>query len=82
MIKVKYFNLSVAGTAERFILMMAGTIIFGFLSQFILGTIWGFALAVSFILGISFKIGDEKVIEKKEGKILPMDMERTLEKTA
>lgn len=66
--KVKYVDLSVEGIVERFYLMMIGAIILGFLNHFILATIWGFALTVSCILGIGFKVVNETIIEKEEGK--------------
>lgn len=52
--KMKLFKLNVAETAVRFYIMIAGVIVLGFLDQFVLAAIFGFALALSFILGISF----------------------------
>ena len=73
---IKMMDLTVKGVVWRFYLMMAGTIILGFLGQFFIAAIWGFAISVSFILGVSFKTKQETEMEEKEekmdSKIIPL----------
>lgn len=75
---IKMMNLSVKGVVWRFYLMMAGTIILGFLGQFFIAAVWAFILSVSFILGVSYK-KEEAEIEKQEGKIIPLENQKDLQ---
>lgn len=75
---IKMMNLSVKGVVWRFYLMMAGTIILGFLGQFFIASVWAFILSVSFILGVSYK-KEEAEIEKQEGKIIPLENQKDLQ---
>lgn len=63
---IKVLELSVAGTALRFYTMMAVVIILGFLGQFTLAAILGYALAISFILGVSFTKTTKKTATKRK----------------
>jgi len=76
-------NLSMEGIAWRFYLMMAGVVILVLFNQYLLATIWGFALAVSFILGISFKSRRPATIAKeekiKEEKIIQLEQTKSLQ---
>ncbi len=72
MLKFKMFDLSIGGATERFYLMMAGTVILGFLGQFTLAAFWGFTLAISFILGVSIKTEKRIAVEKPAQKIVKM----------
>ena len=78
MLQFKAFELSIAGTVWRFYLMMAVTIILGFLNQWILATILAFTIAVSFIVGISVNlVNPEKLaIGEKTGKLSSLDKTR------
>lgn len=80
MLKFKMFDLSIGGATERFYLMMAGTVILGFLGQFTVATFWGFILAVSFILGVSIKPEKRMAVEKPAQKIVEMPESKKLKK--
>jgi len=79
---IAVFNLNLAGMAFRFYLMMAAVIIFGFLGQFTIAAILGYALAISFILGVSFRKTTKKAVAKGESQLRKRVHERTIKKAA
>ena len=80
MLKFKTFNLSILGVAERFYLMMAGVIILGFMGQFLFAAIWGFAFAVSFIVGFTIKWRKARVAKKNALNIVSKNEQKELSK--
>ena len=80
--KMRLFDLSIAGVVERFYLMMAIVVLFGFLGKFTLATIFGFAIATSFILGVSHRKATKKAIVKEKSKLSPVEGEERLRKAA
>lgn len=82
MLTYKFFDLSIAGTLERFYLMMVGAIVLGFMNQFVLAALWSFPIAISFILGMSIKTEKAEKAQTTEGKIVPMDGRKVPRKTA
>lgn len=80
--KVRLFDLNGPETVLRFYLMMAVIVIFGSLNQFNIAAILGFALAISFILGVSFRKTTRKAVARKEPRISPKEKEETFIKAA
>lgn len=78
--KIQLFDLTVAGLVKRFYLMMAVVIISGVFGQFIVAAVLGYAVAISFILGISFHSDVPKAMIKEEGR--PVPLERNIERAA
>jgi hypothetical protein len=81
---IKMMNLSVEDVVWRFYLMMAGTIILGFLGQFFIAAIWAFTLSVSFILGVSYENEraqnfEEEENEEENEKNIPKKRKRELQ---
>ena len=58
------FELSIGGALLRFYLMVAVVVVLGVFNQFALAAVLGFALAGSFILGISVRKEPRKVVAK------------------
>ena len=75
------FDISIGRAVVQYYLMMAGTIILGFLGQLTLAAIWALIFAVSTILGVSIKTEKKKTIEKVEGEIIPIERKTDLQKT-
>lgn len=67
---------------ERYYLMMAGTIILGFLHHFILAAIWAMIIAPTCILGVSVNWKDKKVVEKEESKLIPVHRQKHIQEAA
>ncbi|MEZ4994753.1 MAG: hypothetical protein R2824_30325 [Saprospiraceae bacterium] len=61
---MKLFDLSVKGVVLRFYLMMAVVALGGFFGQFVLATILGMTVAVSFILGIRIEPAPTKRVAR------------------
>ena len=78
--KIRLFDLSIKGVVERFYLMMAAVAGFGFFGQFTLAAIFGFAIAVSFILGVSYTDADREAIANV--KLNPRERKNDLQKAA
>ncbi len=82
MTNFKILDLSFAGVTKRLYLMILGTIILGFMNQWVLATLWSFTLSVSFILGVSMKTGKEQILNAEEAKIISLRKNKDLDKTA
>lgn len=80
MLKIKMLDLSIGNAVVRYYLMMAGTIILGFLGHMTLAAIWALIFAVSAILGVSIKTDKKETIEKVEGEIFPIERKTDLQK--
>ena len=79
---LKLFDLNFAETTIRFYWMMAVVIVFSFLGQFTIAAILGYALAVSFILGVSYKEPEKKAAVKGGLRVEQTEKEITLKKAA
>ncbi len=82
MLKFKMFDVRLDHLIERYYMMMAGTIILGFLHQFILAALWAMIIAPTCILGVSIQWKDEKVVEKEEQKIIPVHAPKPIQEAA
>ena len=81
-------NLSFNNVLGRFYLMIAATIILGFMGQWILAAIVGYALGLSAILGLSAQFGppkpNAKVIanSKETTKVISLENTTVLKKAS
>lgn len=79
--KIKVFQLNIAQLVIRFYLMMAVVIGLGMLHQFKLAAIFGFAVAISAILGAGFeKRHRDAEIGVKSGRIVPVQQNEIVRK--
>ena len=63
--KMNVFQLNLAQLIWRFYLMMAIVIGFGMIHQFNLAAVFGFAIAISAILGVGIERSAERVAQQK-----------------
>lgn len=80
--KVKVFDLNLAELVVRFYLMIGVVAILGFLGQFTIAAILGFVLAISFILGVSFRKTTKKVVAKGEARLPKMEQKKAMQEAA
>lgn len=68
---LKVFDLNMEEMVERFYVMMAAVIIFSMVGQRVIAALLGIILAISFILGVSFRKPVRKAqarVQRIEGK--------------
>lgn len=84
--KIAPVSLSINNVVARFYLMIAVTLIFGFLGQWTLAAIFGYVIGLSAILGLSKQFGppksQAKIISKKEAKMLQIENPIELKKAS
>ena len=80
--KIKIFDLNIASLVLRFYLMMAVVIIFSFLGQFTLAAVLGYILALSVILGASFRKETKKAVAKGKEQLRKVEQERVMKEAA
>ena len=80
--KIRLFDLSIKGVVQRFYLMMAAVAGFGFLGQFALAAILGFAIAISFILGVSYTDADRESMAKATTRLRVREKTSDLQEAA
>ena len=71
--KIRVFHSKIYNTIFRFYLMVGVVAILGFLHQFTLAAIFGFIIAISAILGVSFERSQEAAAEATGRKIVPLE---------
>lgn len=81
MLKIRPFQLKIHHFVLRFYLMMAIVLIGGFMGQLIAGTVIGFAVGISFIMGLSASPGGVQNT-LKTNKYFRLEAEERLKKTA
>jgi hypothetical protein len=75
---LKVFDLNMEEMVERFYVMMATVIVFIMLDQHIMAALLGNILAVSFILGVSFR----KPVRKVEARVHRIEGEKVEKEAA
>ncbi|NND33076.1 MAG: hypothetical protein HKN76_10835 [Saprospiraceae bacterium] len=80
--KLRILDLSITGMVERFYLMMVFAIVLSLLGQFILAATLAYTLAVSFILGVSYRRIPVKSMSKEHGRVSDMKGEKSLQEAA
>ncbi len=69
---LKVFDLNMEEMVERFYVMMATVIIFSMVGQHVIAALLGTILAISFILGVSFR----KPFRKAEARVQRLEGEK------
>ncbi len=73
----KVFDLSISSLVLRFYFMMAVIVTLGFLNQWILATVLGFLVGISFTVGISVHLTkpEQLVLSEQRAKLRLVDKE-------
>lgn len=73
----KVFDLSISSLVLRFYFMMAVIVTLGFLNQWILATVLGFLVGISFTVGISVHLAkpEQLVLSEQRAKLRLVDKE-------